>query len=190
MKRLIVVGLALLLAGCVTAGDPPQGDAPNGGSAEPVHDEAYLGYARRVGKTYWLQKYITLNVCPVATHVTYCETAVKIDIDSGPIKFERLDGAKYRYAYYVSWSGGAGWVDAGLVYDFQLLDKPRIEKRVGGPVKIGMTRQQVVDSSLGLPDSTKSWTGKDHVTEHWFYGGKDKQVIFFEDGIVTVIKRN
>ena len=184
MKRLLGVGVALLLAGCVTTGDS------DGGTPYPISDVEYQLYTSRIGKTYWLNKYAYLVACPGRNWSYLCSNPINLDMSNGAIKFESLEVVKKKYSYYVTFNGGAAWVSADIVSNYQLLDKPRTEKRVGGPVKVGMTYQQVIDSDLGLPDDVKSWTGKDHVIEHWFYGGGDNEVIFFENGHVTVIKKN
>jgi len=186
MKKLLAAMMVLLLAGCVTTDDSVRGRP-----ADPVRDADYYKYSSEVGKTFWVEKYTPISVVRQKSYPFPEDEIAKIDVDSGPVKFERLDVfSKNFYYYYVTWSGGSGWVDAARLYRVVLRDKPRIEKRVGGPVKVGMTKQQVIDSSLGLPDSVKSWTGKGYIIEHWSYGGKDDEVIFFENGIVTVIKRN
>jgi hypothetical protein len=185
MKRLLSVGLALLLAGCVTTGD-----SGTSGSAGTGNDAAYQKDLERVGKTYWIDKYKSVSACLVPDNIVFCKQPKELGIETGPIKFESLQKGNYFNIYYITWGGGAGWALSSAVHDYTLLDKPRNEKHVGGPVKIGMTKQQVIDSDLGLPDAIKSWTGKDHVIDHWSYRGTDHKVIFFEDGRVTVIKQD
>lgn len=185
MKRLLGVGLALLLAGCVTTGDSDNSEA-----AYPISDAEYNLYTSRIGKTYWLTKYAYLVACPGRNWSYLCSDPIHLYMNSGAIKFESMEVVKKKYSYYITFNGGSAWLSADKVSDYQLLDKPRNEKHVGGPVKVGMTHQQVIDSDLGLPDDIKTWTGKNHVLEHWFYGGSDNKVIFFENGNVTVIKQN
>ena len=53
-------------------------------------------------------------------------------------------------------------------------------------VRIGMTKQDVLDSSWGKPDHINTTTTKYGVHEQWVYGGGN--YLYFDDGILTSIQ--
>lgn len=57
------------------------------------------------------------------------------------------------------------------------------KKREG--VRIGMSEQDVLDSSWGKPTKVNRTTSKYGVHEQWVYGGG---YLYFEDGVLTSIQ--
>lgn len=53
-------------------------------------------------------------------------------------------------------------------------------------VKIGMTQQQVLDSSWGRPESVNKTTDAYGTSEQWVYGGNN--YLYFDNGILTSIQ--
>lgn len=60
------------------------------------------------------------------------------------------------------------------------------EYRAKGGVKIGMTKEQVLKSNWGKPESVNTTTNAGSVREQWVYGGRN--YLYFTNGILTGIQ--
>lgn len=150
-------------------------------------------------KTYWVNKNALLSVCDDYSDDSGCTFTKEIALlhpgDSFVVADVWCEGRRDVAFQVVTASGIAGWVHVNsygdgvqILKDHDIIDHPRKEKAVGGPVRIGMTHQQVIDSDLGLPDAKSSWETKGHLTEVWKYRRPDNTSVFFSDGVVYMIK--
>jgi hypothetical protein len=91
------------------------------------------------------------------------------------------DSAEYKeYMLYAIAQGKASDVRRA-----KELKAEKIEKKKHG-VQIGMTQQDVIDSSWGRPNSTNTTTTRGGVRAQWVYGSGN--YLYFEDGILTSIQ--
>jgi hypothetical protein len=65
------------------------------------------------------------------------------------------------------------------------LREEKARKRKEG-VRIGMTKQDVLDSSWGRPDSVNKTTTSRSLHEQWVYGSRN--YLYFDNGVLTGIQ--
>ncbi len=63
----------------------------------------------------------------------------------------------------------------------------KIEAKKSG-VSIGMTQQEVLDSSWGKPKSINTTTNKYYTREQWVYGNGSRGYLYFKDGILETVQ--
>ena len=63
----------------------------------------------------------------------------------------------------------------------------KIEAKKNG-VSIGMTQQEVLDSSWGKPKKINTTTNKYYTREQWVYGNGGSGYLYFKDGILETIQ--
>jgi|GEM_PF-3325536 hypothetical protein len=157
------------------------------------------------GKAYWVNKYAYFPLCNSYSGGPVCTFGDEIvglkPGDSFVVSDVWCDDGSSVDFQVVTAAGMKGWVRVSFDHyvmtalrSHDLIDHPRKEKAVGGPARIGMTRQQVIDSELGLPDHESSWETKGHLTEEWkYYDEKNTNIIssivYLKDGVVYMIKR-
>lgn len=64
--------------------------------------------------------------------------------------------------------------------------KAEADYKAKGGVKIGMTKEQVLKSNWGKPESVNTTTNAGSVREQWVYGGRN--YLYFTNGILTGIQ--
>lgn len=64
--------------------------------------------------------------------------------------------------------------------------KAEADYKAKGGVKIGMTKEQVLKSNWGKPESVNATTNAGGVREQWVYGGRN--YLYFTNGILTSIQ--
>lgn len=64
--------------------------------------------------------------------------------------------------------------------------KQNAEFKAKGGVKIGMTKEQVLKSNWGKPESVNTTTNAGSVREQWIYGGRN--YLYFTNGVLTGIQ--
>jgi len=63
-----------------------------------------------------------------------------------------------------------------------------LAKRKREGVRIGMTKQEVYESSWGRPDKVNTTTTARAVREQWVYRNRGSGYLYFEDGVLTSIQ--
>jgi hypothetical protein len=77
-------------------------------------------------------------------------------------------------------------INAVLVVELQKKAAQEKKKRKNEGVSIGMTQEEVIQSSWGKPRDINRTTNRYGVREQWVYGGGN--YLYFEDGILTSIQ--